>query len=136
MIFQAVWRFRLNAHECLTICDPISERQPSILFHNRTYKPFLPMTTLIRADLIGTTFQSSIALVVLLCSGILPAFTLAQETPVTRQQELRQLREAKSKSLKPYLAGSLEAGTVYVQKERLLEQVNADVSVVGIERDW
>lgn len=36
-------------------------------------------------------------------------------------QEWRQQREAKSKSLKPYQTGSLEAGTLYVQKEKLLE---------------
>jgi len=42
--------------------------------------------------------------------------------PLTRQQEWRQRREAKSKSLQPYQPGSLEAGTLYVQKEKLLEK--------------
>ena len=46
----------------------------------------------------------------------------AQNAPATRQEELRQQRELKSKSIKPYKPGSLEGGTLYVQKERLLER--------------
>jgi hypothetical protein len=83
----------------------------------------LPMKSLMRAERIGAALQASIAIVVLLVSAIHPAFTLAQEAPLTRQQELRQQREAKSTALKPYEAGSLEAGTLYVQKKRLLERV-------------
>jgi hypothetical protein len=111
-----------NGHECLAIIDPISGHQRSILFHNRTYEPFLPMKTLLRVDWIGVALQASIAIVVLLASAILPAFALAQDAPLTRQEELRQQREAKSRSVKPYKPGSLEGGALYVQKERLLER--------------
>ena len=84
---------------------------------------FSPINRLIREERIGAALQASIAIVVLLVSAIYPAFTLAQEALLTRQQELRQQREVKGKSLKPYEPGSLEAGTLYVQKKRLLERV-------------
>jgi hypothetical protein len=84
---------------------------------------FSPINSLMRGERIGAALQASIAIVVLLVSAIHSPFTLAQEAPLTRQQELRQQREVKGKSLKPYEPGSLQAGTLYVQNKRLLERV-------------
>jgi hypothetical protein len=63
-----------------------------------------------------------LAVVVLLASPIVSALADGQEPAQTREQDWRQQRKAKSKSLKPYHPGSLEAGTLYVQKERLLQR--------------
>jgi outer membrane protein assembly factor BamA len=81
------------------------------------------METLNVARAAWAALHASIGFFVLLTSTLFPAFCLAEETPLTREQELRRQRESKSKSLKPYKAGSLEAGTLYVQKERLLERL-------------
>jgi Omp85 superfamily domain len=59
---------------------------------------------------------------VLLALTSFSSLALADDAPLTRAQDWRQQREAKNKSLKPYEASSLEAGTLYVQKERLLER--------------
>ena len=75
-----------------------------------------------RPDRIGAALRAFIAIVALLSTAIRPATALAQQPPLPRQEELRQQREAKSKSLRPYKPGSLEGGTLYVQKERLLER--------------
>jgi len=80
------------------------------------------MKTLTRVRATRGALHASIAVLVLLASTIFPAFGLAQDAPLTRQQDWRQQREAKSKSLKPYQPGSLESGTLYVQKEKLLER--------------
>jgi len=80
------------------------------------------MKTLTRERATRAALPIYSAFLVLLVSTIFPAFTLAQDAPLTRHQERRQQREAKSKSLKPYQPGSLEAGTLYVQKEKLLER--------------
>ncbi|MCI0620277.1 MAG: BamA/TamA family outer membrane protein [Acidobacteria bacterium] len=62
------------------------------------------------------------ASLVLLAFAILPIAALAQDAPLTRQQEWQRQREAKNATLKPHRPGSLEAGTLYVQKERVLER--------------
>jgi len=62
------------------------------------------------------------AAVVFLAYIVLPVSTLSQDPSLNRQQEWQRQREAKSKSLKPYQPGSLEAGTLYVQKTKLLER--------------
>ena len=47
----------------------------------------------------------------------------AEDEPATREEGLRQQREAKSKSLKLYKPGSIESGALYIQKGRLLERL-------------
>ncbi len=81
------------------------------------------MKTLTRARATRAVFCPSIPFLVLLASTIFSVFALARDTPLTCQQEWRQQHEAKSKLLRPYQPGSLEAGTVYVQKEKRLERL-------------
>ncbi len=80
------------------------------------------MKTLSWARATQGTLPATIGLLILLTPTIFPVTASAQNAPATRQEELRQQRELKSKSIKPYKPGSLEGGTLYVQKERLLER--------------
>lgn len=80
------------------------------------------MKTLNLARATRRTLRALVEFMVLLGLTNFSDPALAQGKPLTRQQELLQQREAKSKVLKPNKSGSLEAGTLYVQKERVLER--------------
>ena len=51
------------------------------------------------------------------------SFSWAEDEELTREEEWRQLREEKGKTLKPDPHNSIEKGALYVQKERLLEKL-------------
>lgn len=120
-----MFRLKITPTSVPRICYLMSKRQRSVLYVYRTHKPPKPPLSLNTAAGANgkSALPASIAFFVLLSSTILPTFTLAQEAPLTRQEEWRQQREAKSGSLKQYEPGSLEAGTLYVQKERLLQKL-------------
>lgn len=48
---------------------------------------------------------------------------LAQDSVLGRQEEWRQLREVKSKNLKPNERNSIERAALYIQKERILQKL-------------
>ena len=97
------------------ITDRLSQGHRSILLPNRT--AHLPIKTLYPTRSIRGTLRALIGFLVLLAPT-----AFAQDAPLSRQEELRQQREAKSRAVKPYKPGSLEGGTLYVQKRRLLER--------------
>ena len=103
------------------ITDLLFEGHRSILLPIQT-NTSPPMKTLSWARATKGTLHATIGFLILLAPTIFLAAATAQNAPLTRQEELRQQREVKSKSLKPNKAGSLEAGTLYVQKERVLER--------------
>jgi surface antigen Omp85-like protein len=104
------------------ITDLLFQGHRSILLPDQTDNPTSHMKTLSRVRAPREMLYALMKFLVLLAPTIFPPFALAQDAPLTRQEDWRQQREAKSKSLKPYKPGSLEGGTLYVQKERVLER--------------
>lgn len=60
----------------------------------------------------------------LVLSVFLPGGSLDIEAEVTRQEEWRRLREAKSKDSEPDRRNPVERAAIYIQKERILEKLS------------